>query len=133
MNAKHPSIVNADGIDVVWGRFIDFLDRHIDQTERGIIVAWNGASCDLEWLYRLTQRPTSTLLLPERVEYFFDPYHGIKNTTGCKLSKKHVKSTLYSYSLGSVYEKVTGKSLEDAHCSLADAKAQLQVVMSSEF
>ena len=47
--------------------------------------------------------------------------------------KKHVKSTLYSYSLGSVYEKVTGKSLEDAHCSLADAKAQLQVVMSSEF
>jgi len=40
---------------------------------------------------------------------------------------------LSSYSLGSVYEKIVGLPLQNAHCSLVDAMAQMTVVLSSEF
>ena len=131
LNANHPSIVNADPIEQVWGRFITFLNKYIGLKERAILVAWNGGACDMEWIYRLTQASKSTMSLPSRVKYFLDPYRAIANTSGCKLNKKHSK--LLSYSLGSVYEKVVGLPLANAHCSLADAKAQMVIVLSKEF
>ena len=88
--------------------------------ERAILVAWNGGACDIEWIYRLTEAPGSTLSLPARVKYFLDPFRAIDNTKGCALNKKHSK--LISYSLGSDYEFIEGSPLENAHCSLVDAK-----------
>lgn len=131
LHADHPSIKNADPINIIWNRFVSFLNKHIKNEQRAILVAWNGALCDLEWIYRLTQTCGATLSLPSRVKYFFDPYRGIKNTTGCKLNKKH--SGLESYSLSSVYKKVTGKELENAHSSLVDARAQVTIVLSNNF
>jgi len=79
------------------------------ERERGVLVAWNGGTCDLEWIYRLTKAPGSTLSFPKRIKYFLDPYRAVKNTTGCRLNKKY--SGLSSYSLGSVYEKIVGLQL----------------------
>ena len=103
LHPAHPSIVAADPIDMVWNRFIEFLNNHVKPEQRGILVAWNGASCDLDWIYRLTQAPGSQLSFPSRVKYFLDPFRAIESTAGCKLNKKHSK--LPSYNLGVVYEK----------------------------
>jgi hypothetical protein len=131
LHPKHPCIMNADPIEVVWQRFVQFINTHIGLKERAILVAWNGASCDLDWIYQLTQMPNSTLSLPPRVKYFIDPYRTIDRVKGCVLNKK--KSNLESYILGAVYEKVTGKALSNAHCSLVDAKAQVTIVLCQKF
>ena len=65
------------------------------------------------------------------VKYFRDPYRGIESTKRCKLSKNHSK--LQSYSLGSMYERVTGETLSNKHFSLVNAKAQVSVVLCNEF
>ena len=131
MHAGHPWILNADEVEQVWGRFYSFLQKFIGLKERGVLVAWNGGACDLEWIYRLTKAPGSKLSFPKRIKYFLDPYRAIKKTKGCRLNEKY--SGLNSYSLGSVYEKIVGLPLENAHCSLVDAMAQMTVVLSSEF
>ena len=41
-------IMNARPINDVWIDFCSYLDRHIANDERDVIVAWNGASCDME-------------------------------------------------------------------------------------
>ena len=108
-----------------------YLNKHIGTEERGVLVAWNGASCDLEWIYRLTQSPSAKLSLSPRVQYFLDPYHSINKTTSCGFNKK--KSKLDLLCLGNVYEFMSGEAMENAHCSLADAKAQTEIVLSKEF
>ena len=52
MHAEHPFILNADPNNIVWGRFIAFLDKFIGMKELATIVAWNGTSFDLEWIYQ---------------------------------------------------------------------------------
>ena len=94
LHPAHPSIVAADPIDMVWNRFIEFLNNHVKPEQRGILVAWNGASCDLDWIYRLTQAPGSQLSFPSRVKYFLDPFRAIESTAGCKLNKKTFKITI---------------------------------------
>ena len=71
-------IMNARPINDVWIDFCSYLDRHIANDKRGVIVAWNGASCDMEWLYRITQSPHATLSFPDRIKYFIDPFYQIK-------------------------------------------------------
>ena len=85
LHAEHPFILNADPVQICCKSFIAFLDKFIGMKERAILVAWNGASCDLEWIFCLTQADRSTLTLPPRVKYSLDPYRGIKITKGCKL------------------------------------------------
>ena len=89
LHAEHPFILNADPNNIVWGRFIAFLDKFIGMKERAILVAWNGASCNLEWIFCLTQADRATLTLPPRVKYFLDPYRGTESTKGCKLNNNH--------------------------------------------
>ena len=60
LNKLHPKIQSADNIEIVWQQFIEFLHRHITSTDKGILVTWNGTSCDLDWLYRITQTPESS-------------------------------------------------------------------------
>ena len=123
--------IHADPIHIVWKRFIAFLDKFIGLKEQAILVAWNGSSCDLEWIYCLAQAAGATLTLPPRVKYFLDLYRGIESTKGCKFYKIHSK--LQSYFLGSVYERVTGETLLNAHCGLVNAKAQVSIVLCNEF
>ena len=130
LHAEHPLIFNADPIHLFWKRLISFLDKFIVLKEQAILVSWNGSSCDFEWIYRLTQAVGETLTLQPRVKYFLDTYRGIESTKGCKINKNNLK--LQSYSLGSVYERVIGETLSNAHCSLFDAKDRVSIVICIE-
>ena len=50
-------IVTADNINTVWNDFCTYLREYINKDKRGVLVAWNGNSCDLEWIYKITQAP----------------------------------------------------------------------------
>ena len=53
LSAQHQSIVDADPISDVWEKIIEYLDNRIEPKEKGVLVAWNGESCDLRWMYKL--------------------------------------------------------------------------------
>ncbi len=131
LHPLHPNIVAAANITDVWGRFSQWLDRHIKKDELVILVAWNGEKCDLKWLWKLTQAPRSTLNLPLQIEYFIDPYRVISNYTSCRLNPK--KSKLEALKLGVVWKHIMGRKLNRAHDSLVDVKAQIDVVLSDAF
>ena len=124
-------IMEADSIEIVWGRFVAFINKYVPKTTRGIIVAWNGESCEMSWLYKLTQAQGSTLNFPARVNFAMDPYQIIKKRESCKMNKKHSK--LSSYQLSSVYKHVTGEDLEGAHSSIVDVRAQTKIVCHEDF
>ena len=42
------------GVDGVGCQFIDKVKLIVKVPKRGMIVAWNGKSCDMEWIYRVT-------------------------------------------------------------------------------
>lgn len=103
------------------------------------LVAWNGSSCDLEWLFRLTQR--HNLELPSAIKYFSDPYKAITKAakavpwspkSGAKyealLAGRELASSL---ALGTVYELEFGRGIENAHNALADAEAQAELMATA--
>ena len=131
LNKHHPKIQSADNIEIVWQQFIEFLHRHITSTDKGILVTWNGTSCDLDWLYRITQTPESSLSFPSRVVYSIDPYQCIRSYKSCKFNP--TKSKLESLSLSSVYKYAFGYELSNAHDSIFDVKAQTKIVLHKNF
>jgi hypothetical protein len=48
--------------------------------EMVVLVAWNGETCNLKWLWRLTQAPNSRYSLPDNIKYFIDPYRVIEKS-----------------------------------------------------
>ena len=121
LHENHESILSAVRIEVVWRKFIKFLDDNIPAGHRGILVAWNGATCDMECLYRYTNRYSSKISFPKVLKYFMDPLEIIRRHPGCKFHPN--KSKLESLSLGDVYRYMHDKDLVGAHNSLIDAKA----------
>ena len=124
-------IVNADEIDVVWKKFCEFIDRHIGRDQKGVLVAWNGQSCDLRWIYKLFQAPRSVLSLPVNLVFFMDPSVVIKHYASCKLNAK--LSKIESYELGTVWKYIKKKNLNGAHNSLIDTMAQTDIVTHEYF
>ena len=102
MHAAHENITGAADIGTVMNEFKSYIDRMVKPGGNGVLVAFNGASCDLRWLWRLTQAPNSHHRLSERLRYFFDPFKVIPRFEGCKLNKNHSK--LESYELGVVWK-----------------------------
>ena len=100
LHADHIDITSASNVQVVWGEFEEFLETMIGQDQCGILVVWNGQSCDMEWIYRLTQSPNSSLNMPRNIKDFIDPMKVIKHYKSCKLNSKHSK--LETFSLSSV-------------------------------
>ena len=97
-----------------------------------MIVAYNGVSCDMKWLWRLTQAPNSTQTMPEQLAFYMDPLKIIKKWKSCPLHKN--KSKLECLSLGSVWTHINnGRRLTGLHDSLVDAKAQVDVLFSKQF
>ena len=68
-----PRITMARSLNDVWTSFCLYIHNNIAEDERGVIFAYNGAGCDMKWLWRLTQAPNSTKLLPERLAFYMDP------------------------------------------------------------
>ena len=45
----HEKIINADAIEIVWPNFVTTAEAAIgNDGKQGIIVAWNGKSCNME-------------------------------------------------------------------------------------
>jgi hypothetical protein len=57
--ATDPRITGADDILTAWFQFLVWLSKHTSAAETIFLVAWNGGACDLKWLWRLTQAPSS--------------------------------------------------------------------------
>ena len=79
--------MGAYPIGMVWGRFEAFIEKMIRKTKKGILVAWNVQSCDMEWIYRITQIPNTVLNMPSRIKYFMDRMDIIKQYKGCKTNQ----------------------------------------------
>ena len=77
--------MKVDGSDVVWKEFCEFIGRHIGPDQKGVLVAWNGQSCDLRWIYKFFQAPRSVLSLTVNLIFFMDPSIVIKHYAWCKL------------------------------------------------
>ena len=57
LSASDQRIISAGDMMDVWGRFLTWLHANTTFDETVILVAWNGASCDLKWLWKITQAP----------------------------------------------------------------------------
>jgi len=85
-----------------------------------VFVAWNGETCNLKWLWKMTQALRSQLSLPNAFMYFIDSLHVTRNYKGCKLHLS--KSKLWKH-------LNDGQILNGAHDSLVDIKAQSDVLI----
>ena len=56
---NHASIRVADPIHVVWAQFLQWIEVNTEPDKVVVMVAWNGVSCDLKRLWKLTQAPMS--------------------------------------------------------------------------
>ena len=50
----------------------------IPEEKIGVLVAWNGGSCDMEWCYTITQGQNVVSSFSGKVKYFMDPLQIIK-------------------------------------------------------
>ena len=57
-------IQSAEGIERVWQQFTSWFYREV--------VAWNGETCDLKWLWKITQAPGSRCSLPQQIKFFIE-------------------------------------------------------------
>jgi hypothetical protein len=131
LHPDHEHIQDADDIVTVWKLFCDFINRNIGRQQVGVLVAWNGVTCDMRWIYKLCQAPNSIFQLPPSIKYFMDPMSVIREYNGCKLNKKHSK--VESYELGVIWSFIKKCNLNGAHDSLVDVKAQTDIVIHPEF
>ena len=54
-----PRIVNAPSINTVWVEFVSWFNELSREFSAVILVAWNGENCDLKWLWKICQSPTT--------------------------------------------------------------------------
>ena len=57
LTATHPSIRDAEEIFPVWQKFCQWLQSNVSTDEAIVLVAYTGETCDLKWLWRMTQAP----------------------------------------------------------------------------
>lgn len=123
LHANHPSIVNADGIQTVWPKFVTWAESlTADRDQKVILIAWNGTTSDMKWIFRLTSQSGAwKLKMPNGFDYFCDPYRAIQHYKSCPL---HPNKTGCSLQLPDIYKFLTERDLANAHNSLQDAIAQ---------
>jgi hypothetical protein len=118
---------------MVWHNFTEWILRHVPAGEVATLVAWNGAACNMKWLWVLTQAPNLPYMMPPQLQFFIDPYRVIKKYALCKINKK--RSKLESYQLGSVWTYLDKEhcNLNNAHNSRDDVIAQSAVLTHEDF
>ncbi len=112
-------------IEDVWSNFCSFIDDCVRPDEVAILLAYNNGSCDLKWLWKLTQAPNLTMNIPLQLQFFLDLLQVIQNYKSCPLHPE--KTKLESCNLKSIYRFVSGKALRRAHDSLNNVKAQTHI------
>ena len=131
LTASDSRIVNADDLATVWARFTMWIDRHTSPDNTIVFVAYNGATCDLKWLWKVTQAPLLALDLPSKIKYFVDPYRVIKKYTGGGLHPS--KSKIESLELGVVWSYISKRNFNGQHNSLEDIRAQTDIIIHDQF
>jgi hypothetical protein len=117
---------------IVWPQFLSRLAEHSSAAEPILLVAWNGGTCNLKWLWRLTQAPNSEYSWPENVRYFIDPCRVIAKYKSCTLNE--TKSKTQGHAVGVMWSYIhDGQCLENAHDSMVDAKVQSIVLTDARF
>ncbi len=122
-------IVNAGNMRTVWPNFQRWFFSIVSPAKMVVLVAWNGETCDLKWLWWLTQAPNSTR---NNIKYFIDPYRVIEKYKTCPFNK--TKSMIEANELGVVWKYANnGSYLNGAHDSLVDVRAQTNILTHSSF
>ena len=93
-----PRITGADEMRIVWPQFLLWFSEHSSAAEPIFLVAWNGGTCNLKWLCRLTQAPNLQYSWPENLRYFIDPCRVIAKYKSCPLNE--TKSKTRGHALG---------------------------------
>ena len=133
LTASDPRIRNADDITIVWGQFETWIKESVLGDEVVILVAYNGETCDMKWLWSLTQAPRSPHNMPEAIQFFMDPLKVVRNYKRHPLHKAQLDGSLASLELGCVWTYLHGSNFNGAHDSLVDAKAQADVIVHQKF
>jgi len=89
--AEHENIVNAADIETVWDQFRRWFYTYLREYEVAVLVAWNGETYNLKWLWKLTQAPRYPFYLPEERIYFMGPTKTLQHYNSYKLNHKHSK------------------------------------------
>ena len=132
LHTKHPQIRTAYPMAVVWPQFEEWIKVNTAPDEVVILIAYNGETCDLKWLWKITQAPFSKYKLPSKIAYFIDPYRVMERFEGCPLNKS--KTNLDSYELGVIWSYLNNNNnLNGAHGSLVDTRAQTDIVIHPHF
>lgn len=109
LGPHHPSIKSAKGVVEVWGKFCKFLDTHTGN-KKVILCAWGGKSCDVKWLWKITEEThVSKCHMPSNIVYFLDPINMIKAYKSCQLHLS--KSNLAGHGLALMWCFATGLML----------------------
>ena len=104
----------------------------LDLNEPIVLVAYNGDTCDLKWLWCITQVSRSLLSLSSQIKYFLGSLQVTCNYKECK--PRPSKSNLGSIELGWVWKLISnGHNLNGAHSSLVDAKALTDIILHPSF
>ena len=67
----------------MWDKLISYLNDNIPIGKQGVLVAWNGETCDMEWYYRVINGPNATVSFPCQLRFVMDPLESIRHHTGC--------------------------------------------------
>ena len=113
LTRSDPRIRQASDIDAVWADFKKWIRDNTKPDDIIVLVAWNGKSCDLKWLWKLTQAPRSTLSMPTKIQYFIDPYRVIQKYTKGGLHPN--VSKIDSLELGVVWQFITKNNFNSIH------------------
>ena len=133
---NHANLKEARAIIEVWQSFCvrvkTIFDREQYEGFVGVIVAYNGKSCDMDFIFKLVHNNKNTsVLFPSQIEFFLDPYLIIKSQAACPINRN--KSNLDDYKLSTVYKFVTEKDLDGAHDAIIDCEGQGHVLFSKQF
>lgn len=124
-------IKDASPIEDVWHNLLEYFDRLLEGGKKGIILAWGGKACDVEWMFRITEETHLGILkMPDNVPYFCDPRQVINHYKGCKLRTEG----MLGLGCAEMWCHVKNKDrLDGAHSSIVDARAQQDIVSDDRF
>ena len=97
LSARSPKIQNGHSFITVWTNFCCWIQRHVGTSEKCILCAYRGETCDMRWIWKHCLAPRSQLNIPKQIGYFMDPLDVIK---GYKCRLHPVKSKLDNFGVG---------------------------------
>ena len=122
-------ILNADPVTVVYPKMVKWMEQFTSPDRKGVLVAWNGPSCDMKWFFVLVDikhADNQEMRYPNNTPYFWDPMQTCKYKR-CKINA-HLEE--HGYALSEAW-KATHPGAVDmpgAHNSLVDSKCQAEIL-----